>query len=174
MTYDQARTGEPLVAAPPLRPATADPAPKLFHLTEWEQRRGVSLPGSTARLLRQAYSPQIAVAPSWEDRSLYDLEVHGYVGAISLPDAHLLLRPKVPLNTVVHMLATVDSLPELADETNLFAETDLTNLMARWFLDLATPLVEWHLLRRYRAVEEDSLFVRGQIQVAPSTLNQLV
>lgn len=142
--------------------------PTLLRLTEWEQRPAVHMSVAAVSELRRSYAKQIDLTPSWDAPGTFDLTARGYIGAIALDGLQIVLEPKVPLNTAVHMLAVLGDVPPLAERVAPIGTSGLTDLVARWFVGVAGPLVERKLLRRYQTHQEETLFVRGQIDVVGS------
>lgn len=137
-------------------------------LTEWETVKGVPLSTDAVATLRQRHAQVLSVLPSWETPGTYDVSARGFVGAVGLPDGYLVLQPKVPVNTAVYMLARARALPPLDEHLPPTALSSLTAAIAHWFLELASPLVERSLLRRYRLREEESTFIRGKVDIVAS------
>lgn len=100
----------------------------------------------------------------------YEVVVYNAVGVIGLPDLQLVVEPKIPMRHLLHLLASSSELPakstseivSVGDDTNLF------ELVARWFLEAAEKLLRHGLDRDYQRQIADLAVVRGRVDLLPT------
>ncbi|MGZ6607695.1 MAG: 5-methylcytosine restriction system specificity protein McrC, partial [Solirubrobacteraceae bacterium] len=136
-----------------------------IELAEYETKR-VSITRTDAALLRSLAGRRLGVQPT-EESGCYELTAGSHVGTIRLPTTHLIVRPKVSMANLFHLLEA-DGDPLTVGKELVAYETDADLLPA--FASVYTHLQERTLARglrhEYQEREELLVGVRGRFDVA--------
>ena len=129
--------------------------PEAVHLDENQLRE----------LTSNAHSGYIDVIPSSDVDRRYFLKASSYVGAVNIGDLAIIVRPKVPIDRVMFMIAyAMDPKNWRRDSFELDQDEDFIEAVALAFAHRTRQAIHRGLLRGYRA-EEDALHeVRGRIR----------
>lgn len=104
----------------------------------------------------------IAVSPRGDGK--YAVTVRDAIGLISVGDLQIEVRPKIPLNHVVFLLARSGTLPRLdSGRVGAAKNTSLWQLVARWFVEHAERVVRRDLIRDYCEVQRSEPVVKGRL-----------
>lgn len=99
-------------------------------------------------------------------RGRYRLTPTGHVGTIVAPDARLVIRPKVPVPDLFHLLDPTDPLPTVEDATAVAPGTEALNFLAGRLAHLLAERVAAGLHRAYAERAEQGPFLQGRLDVA--------
>lgn len=134
-----------------------------YELAEYATLRNVPFERSELASLR-AIAPSIAVSPSVERADAYDLTPGSYVGAVSLEDIALTIRPKFPMRNVFFLISyATDPRGWRDDDFDFDRDSLLVDTMARGFLRNVRRSIRRGLLHGYLSVEEALKTIRGRI-----------
>jgi 5-methylcytosine-specific restriction enzyme subunit McrC len=104
-------------------------------------------------------------------RDLYCLTPAGHVGTIVAPYCRLLIRPKIPVRNLFHLLDSTGPLPLTLDRTTAVAGTDLLDFLAGQLARLLTERAARGLHRAYIERSLHSSFVQGRLDL-PAQLRE--
>jgi hypothetical protein len=100
---------------------------------------------------------------------LYNVSVSNCVGAVGLGDLQLVVRPKVPLDHFLYLLAASGDIPRMADSrTDLGSDVGFFDLVVMWFVTAAERLIRFDPIRDYERKQQDLTVARGTIRLAPT------
>ncbi len=100
----------------------------------------------------------------------YDVVVYNAVGVIGLPDLQMVVRPKIPMKHLLYLLASSSELPAKSAQevVSVGNDTNLFELVARWFLDATENLLRLGIDRDYERKTADLAVVRGRVDLVPT------
>lgn len=131
-------------------------------LGEYETRT-FALTKRQAQALRDAEGSRLRVGLGATEGT-YEITADSYVGAVVTPDVSVLIRPKVPLHNLFHLLGVAP--PTLGNQLFNFAvDRDLLVIMAAVFAHAVDHATMRGVLHGYRHTEERLLSPRGRIDV---------
>jgi 5-methylcytosine-specific restriction enzyme subunit McrC len=140
-----------------------------FRLTERTTAECRLTPDDVDFLL-EAHRAHIRIVPT-RQRDLYRLTPTGHVGTIVAPHCRLLIRPKIPLRNLFHLLDPAGPVPVSEDRTATVPGADLLDFLAG---QLARLLAERAARGLHRAYVERSLhgaFLQGRLDL-PAQLRE--
>ncbi len=127
----------------------------------------VRLDGDQLReLTNNAHGEYIDLMPSPDVERGYFLKASHYIGAVSLGDLAVIVRPKVPIDRVMFLITyAMDPRNWRNDSFQLGQDEDFIEAMALAFAHRTRQSIHRGLLRGYRG-EEDALYeIRGSIRL---------
>lgn len=131
-------------------------------LSEYESR-SFTLTDRQAQALRDAEGSKLRVGLG-PTPGTYEITADSHVGAVVTSEVSVLIRPKVPLHNLFHMLGVAP--PAYGDEQFDFAvDRDLLVIMASVFAHSVDRATMRGVLRGYRHTEERLLSPRGRIDI---------
>ncbi|MGB6059668.1 MAG: hypothetical protein WBF71_15545, partial [Microthrixaceae bacterium] len=131
-------------------------------LGEYETRT-FALTKRQAQALRDSDGSRLRVGLGATDGT-YEISADSYVGTVVTPEVSVLIRPKVPLHNLFHLLGVAP--PTLAGQQFNFAvDRDLLVIMASVFAHSVDRATMRGVLRGYRHTEERLLSPRGRIDI---------
>lgn len=161
-------TAEEDVGAPSVPEGEADAAtpsaPRSLVLEEYKTRRSVSLSPEEVRELRRLQG-KLDVRPSLDGG--FDVTATSWIGNVRVGTLSLTIRPKVPIQRVLFLLAyTLD--PRAWRDTDFDYEerVDLLEAIAPGFVAFVRRALTRRLLRGYRSRSASLQTVRGRIRFA--------
>jgi 5-methylcytosine-specific restriction enzyme subunit McrC len=107
----------------------------------------------------------IDVAPTREP-GCYRLTPRGHVGTIVAPDCRFVVRPKIPLKSLCHLLDLTVPLPAADDETATAPGTELLDLLAVRLAVLMHERAAFGLHRAYIEQAVHGPFLQGRLDIA--------
>ncbi|MCY4455502.1 MAG: hypothetical protein OXC56_04220 [Chloroflexi bacterium] len=134
-----------------------------LELREWQERR-VDRPLDAAQLdaLRAA---QIVVTPHGDDS--YTLRPSSHIGIVTTGDLSVVVRPKVPMDRVMFVLAyTLGIWDWVRDDAALAGDSDVLDAIVPAFVHHTERAIRRGLRQDYRVEEEALHAVRGRIAFA--------
>lgn len=126
--------------------------------------REVRLAAADVAHLLASHRPHLEVAPPGR-RGLYRLTPAGYVGTILCPRSRLVIRPKVPLPNLCHLLDPKCVSPAASDQTTKVGAADLLDLLAAQLARLMEERVAAGLHRAYAEQTTQGPFLQGRLDV---------
>ncbi|MGB1251714.1 MAG: McrC family protein [Candidatus Promineifilaceae bacterium] len=133
-----------------------------------------ALSHAEARHLQTQYATQLAVQWLFE-REQWQLSAKGWVGAISLGRDELLIRPKIPLANLYHLLEVADNLP-LRYFSQITHGASISDFYERLAAQLAKRILRRVQVGLFQAHQSKSArlpYVRGRLAVAKMRPGQL-
>ncbi len=132
-------------------------------LSEYEpQSVNVPLDKGQLRTLAEAH---IVVAPSTTEGETYTLTPSSYIGALSVGDLAVLVRPKVPIDRVMFLVAyALDPQDWRKYPFGLQPEADVLEAIIPAFVHHTRQAIKRGLLRSYKREEDALPTVRGRIR----------
>lgn len=131
-------------------------------LGEYETRT-FELTKRQAQALRDAEGSRLRVGLGAADGT-YEITADSYVGAVVMPEVSVLIRPKVPLHNLFHLLGVAPPTPG-TQQFNFAVDRDLLVIMASVFAHAVDRATMRGVLRGYRHTEERLLSPRGRIDI---------
>jgi 5-methylcytosine-specific restriction enzyme subunit McrC len=116
-------------------------------------------------LLLANHRPHVEVVPTCR-RGCYRLTPTGYVGTIVLPTRRLVIRPKIPLANLFHLLDPHHPPPIIDDRADTVAGTEALDFLAARLATLLAERTAVGLHRGYAERAERGVFLQGRIDVA--------
>lgn len=133
----------------------------MIQLHEYERASGVA--PEAAQVLQDRFRCQIALTDTSGHR--YNVEARQYVGAVVDGDTTVIVRPKLPIQRVLFLLAhSVD--PTWADDAALAEADSLTEGVVTLFAVACDRAMRNGILRGYRDHRERLHTVRGRVDFA--------
>ena len=133
-------------------------------LEEHRTRRGVPLGAEQASALRRAAGSAVELSPS-EWPGCYDLTAGSFVGTIALPEFSILVRPKLPIDRVLFLIAYAMDRGQWRDRAFDFAAADdLLESIVPAFVRHVQRAMRHGLICGYRTVDDSLNTVRGRIR----------
>lgn len=138
---------------------------ELLTLTEYQTRSGVRLEPSQRDALH-GLVPSLAISPTPGREGFYDLMPGSHIGALSLPDLTVEIRPKIPIDRLLFLVSyAMDPKAWRALPFDFTARASLVEAIVPSFVHQVSRAFRRGLLQGYRS-EEDSLpGVRGRIRL---------
>lgn len=131
-------------------------------LNEYETR-SFALTRRQAQALRDAPASRLRIGLGADD-GIYEVTADSYVGAVVTPEVSVLIRPKVPLHNLFHLLGVAP--PDFGEDRFRFAtDRDLLVIMASVFAYEVDRATMRGVLRGYLHTEERLLSPRGRIDL---------
>jgi len=116
-------------------------------------------------LLLTDHRRHIEVVPA-QRRSRYRLTPTGHVGTILLPTRRLVIRPKIPLANLFHLLDPDYPPPIIDDRADTVPGTEALDFLASRLAQLLTERIAAGLHRGYAERAERGPFLQGRLDVA--------
>lgn len=136
--------------------------PRELDLREWETRRGVALSTDVAARLT-ALAPRLEVRPALTGG--FDLTATSWIGNVAIDDLSITIHPKVPVSTVLFLIAYSIDPEDWHDLDFQFDQEDLLlEAMAPGFITLTRHALARGLRRDYRHREDALQAVKGRIR----------
>jgi 5-methylcytosine-specific restriction enzyme subunit McrC len=110
-------------------------------------------------------SATIDLAPT-HTRGVYRLTPRGYAGVIVGPRARFVIRPKLPLKDLFHLIDADSRLVLFDDRTDAALNTELIDLLALHLADLLAAQARTGLHHGYVENHEVQTFLQGRLDVA--------
>jgi 5-methylcytosine-specific restriction enzyme subunit McrC len=99
-------------------------------------------------------------------RGRYRLTPLGHVGVILTPNRRLVIRPKLPVRDLFHLLGRGAELPAVEDHAAAEPGWELLDLLALHLARLLEERARAGLLRSYRERDEELPFLQGRLDLA--------
>jgi 5-methylcytosine-specific restriction enzyme subunit McrC len=138
--------------------------PRTVLLRE-RQPRDCRLSRADVDLLLADHRPHIEVVPTHR-RGRYCLTPTGHVGTIVLPTRRLVIRPKIPLANLFHLLDPTSPPPVIDDRAETVVGTEALDFLARRLAQLLAERAAAGLHRGYAERAERGTFLQGRLDVA--------
>lgn len=116
-------------------------------------------------LLLAEHHPHVEVVPTTR-RGRYRLTPTGHVGTIVLPTRRLVIRPKIPLANLFHLLDPANPPPVIDDRAETVLGTEALNFLAGRLARLLAERTAAGLHRGYAERSERGAFLQGRLDVA--------
>ncbi len=127
--------------------------------------RECRLSRADVRLLLAAHRPHVEVVPTHRP-GRYRLTAIGHVGTILLPTRRLVVRPKIPLANLFHLLDPSSPPPVIDDPAEAVAGTAALDFLAGRLAALLAERAAAGLHRGYAERVERGPFLQGRLDVA--------
>ena len=115
--------------------------------------------------LRALTAAHIEVTPSPDVEGAYSLKPSSYIGAVNIGDLAVVVRPKVPIDRVMFLIAyAMDPKHRFRESINLSRDDDILEAVALAFAHRTRQAIQRGLLQGYRREEEALNTVRGRIR----------
>ena len=125
--------------------------------------RNVSLDKDQRRALTA--DARIEVLPSPEEEGTYRLRPSSYIGALNMGELAVFVRPKVPIDRVMFLIAyAMDPRNWRKDSVDLARDQDVLESIALAFAHRTRQAIQRGLLQGYRGDEDALNTVRGRIR----------
>jgi 5-methylcytosine-specific restriction enzyme subunit McrC len=142
----------------------AEPMRRLT-LTEYQTTEGVPLSQDECDILRQL-APSVGVTPSLGRAGFYDLTPSSWIGAITLSDLAIQIRPKVPISRVLFLISyALDPKHWRQTGFDFTEEESLVEAIIPGFVFQLHRALDRGILRSYRPEEASLMTVRGRIRM---------
>jgi 5-methylcytosine-specific restriction enzyme subunit McrC len=144
----------------------ADRAPtslRTLALTEWRPRDCRLTPADVEFLLAE-HRPHLELLPTGR-RGRYRLTPGGYAGVIVAPHCRLVIRPKVPLQSLFYLLDPLAPLPLVEDHTTADPGTAALAFLAARLAQLVEQRAAAGLQRGYAERTEQGPFLQGRLDL---------
>jgi 5-methylcytosine-specific restriction enzyme subunit McrC len=140
---------------------SADP---IITLREYEEKP-VSLSTEAVRALRRLPPGRLSVGPT-DLAGTWNVKATSYVGTVTVPGCRIIVRPKVPIANVFHMLEAGGKSLDL-DTSSFDYETasDLTSAFGTFYARVLERIVSRGLPRRYIPCEDRLFGIRGRVDL---------
>ena len=116
-------------------------------------------------LTSDVHGAHIGVTPSPDDAGEYVLRASSYVGAVNVGDLAVVVRPKIPIDRVMFLIAyAMDPSNWRRDPFELARDEDVLEAIALAFAHRTRQAIRRGLLRGYRREEDALNTVRGRIR----------
>lgn len=113
----------------------------------------------------------IAVQPTAR-RGRWRVRVNDAVGAVSVGELHLTVRPKIPEEHFLGLLSRAGAVPRLDRSSALHPRgTDLWELLANWYLAAVEDVLRADLARDYRSARAERPHVAGRVDFVRTAMN---
>src|ERR1039458_4818699 len=100
----------------------------------------------------------------------WSVTVDNAVGTVSAGGVQLIIRPKILQTHLLHLFAKAGSWPRMDESlAPLSIDSDLVDLVVRWYLSAVERLLRGDLMRDYRETRDDLEAVRGRIDAIGTT-----
>lgn len=149
--------------SPPSKARVGVGSRRSLELREHSEVSSVHITPEEARLLSRS-GAGLSLAPAGPDT--YDLRASHHVGTVELDALRVVIRPKVGVRRLMHLLGFAPDLARFGSAGQLDDTTDLLDAMADLYceaLDRATGLGP---ISGYRPVHDDLAHVRGRIDAS--------
>lgn len=147
-----------------LSPLQTVPQRRTLVLTERTPRH-VRLSAADVDALLAGHRNHIEIVPTGR-AGCYRLTPGGYAGVIVTPTRRLVLRPKIPLRSLLHLLAPDTVPPSVDDATHAVAGDAALNFLAGCLAQRMTERAAAGLHRAYRERGESGPYLQGRLDVA--------
>ena len=141
------------------------PSPKRTNFLTERAAAEVQLTVADVNSLLASPNSRIEVQPT-EGRGRYRLTPRGVVGTLVLPSCRLVIRPKVPLDSFLHLLDPLAVWSTQRDQVVAEPEGDLLNFLGGQLARLLEERSAAGLRRDYRERAECSPILQGRLDVA--------
>ena len=95
-----------------------------------------------------------------------EITVHNAIGVVGVGDRRIVVRPKIDLPHVCHLLARGEILPSfIPSEIAIAPASDLLELIARWFVAACERLLRLGIVRDYEETSDDVTAILGRLEV---------
>jgi 5-methylcytosine-specific restriction enzyme subunit McrC len=135
---------------------------RLIQLREWEPT-ALEL-GPEELLELQSAGADLLIQPASPGR--YSVQARSTVGSVRTARLRILIKPKLEIDRVFHLLATTRRIRFLRSATELSEHDDLTDGFVAVFLNMVQQRLRRGLLKGYRVAEESLHGIRGRIRMA--------
>lgn len=129
------------------------------------QPRDCRLSSADVRYLLERHSHHLHLAPTGR-RRIYQLTPAGHVGVIAAPDTRLVLRPKIPLQSLFFLLDPTAAIMLPSDETMPVPGSEAINFLAGRLAQLLEERAAAGLHHGYAERAESGPFLQGRLDVA--------
>lgn len=152
--------------------------PNRVALTEYRTSQ-IKLAAEDVQEIRARLSKHITLTPSVID-GLWDINPNQFVGVVRLPSGKTLdLLPKVPLYTVMWMIAEVERLEgidfnRLERQANIATFDDILEPIASAFVESVENLIDRGLYRTYIEQDDNLNAIRGRIDFPRDVVQNVV
>lgn len=134
-------------------------------LREYQRQDNMSLGSEACEVLRTVF--KATVQSSLVTPGNVDIELADVVGTATAGDDVIVVQPKLPISQVLFMLAyAADPTTWRSDTAELGTYEDVTAGITGLFAQLAEQALRQGVLHGYHEVEDDSVPVRGRIDLA--------
>jgi 5-methylcytosine-specific restriction enzyme subunit McrC len=140
------------------------PLPRTIFLRERVPRE-CRLLRSDADLLLADHRPHVEVVPT-HHRGRYRLTPTGHVGTIVLPTRRLVIRPKIPLANLFHLLDPASPPPATDDRAEIIPGSEALDFLAGRLAVLLGERAAAGLHHSYAERSERGPFLQGRLDVA--------
>lgn len=135
-----------------------------IQLQEWSEIADLELSFEEIDALRRVAGSALSISPG-SRRDLWNLKATSYVGAIRVGDLAVLIRPKVPLENLFHMLSAGQTDLDFGTSLVGFEEDELLPALAIFFERLVADTLKRGVLKSYRQHNEMLVTLRGRIDL---------
>jgi 5-methylcytosine-specific restriction enzyme subunit McrC len=139
-------------------------SPRTIFLRERVPRE-CRLSRGDADLLLAEHRPHVEVVPT-QRRGRYRLTPTGHVGTVVLPTCRLVIRPKIPLANLFHLLDPTGPPPVIDDRTDTVPGTEALDFLAGQLARLLAERAAAGLHRGYAERSGRGAFLQGRLDVA--------
>ena len=140
-----------------------------IQLREWEPAE-IEFSAEDALALNTGPG-EIKVSPVNGDT--YRVEPSHWVGSLALADADIVVRPKVGVQRLFHLLSYSPRLRFRAPDVPLDEDEGITEAIVRAFLTQVVTALRRGPLMSYRAIDDALPTVRGRVRVARSGASKI-
>jgi 5-methylcytosine-specific restriction enzyme subunit McrC len=127
--------------------------------------RECRLPRADAEFLLTNHRPHIEIVPTHR-RGRYRMTPTGHVGSIILPTLRLVIRPKIPLANLFHLLDPDNPPPITEDRADTISGSEALDFLAARLAQLLTERTVAGLHRGYAERSERGPFLHGRLDVS--------
>ena len=137
----------------------------VITLREWTTTT-IPLTSRTARALAAHPDARITVAPA-ADEGAWEVRASSMVGVIAAGDTTVVIEPKIPMESVLTLMAaTPPSEKWLTEEAGLGESPDLLRVVVHAYITALDRALSRGMRREYREEREELVGIRGRIDIA--------
>jgi 5-methylcytosine-specific restriction enzyme subunit McrC len=136
---------------------------RLISLREWAPPTTLDLDAEELAELQSA-GADLVIRPASPGH--YSVQATSTVGSVRTPRLHLLIRPKLGIERVFHLLAMARRIRFLRSAAELGEHDQLTDGFIAVYLNMVQQRLRRGLLKGYRVAEESLHGIRGRVRMA--------
>jgi 5-methylcytosine-specific restriction enzyme subunit McrC len=144
-----------------------------IDLYEWVTKPDVPLDPEEVAVLRR-YVPTVRISPVADKPECYDLTPDQHIGAVTVGDLSIVIRPKLHIERVLFLISHAIGSPDVVwPPIDLGGRANLVEAIVPGFVHQVRTVLRRGLLQGYRPTDESLLTVRGRIRVADQMRRRL-
>jgi 5-methylcytosine-specific restriction enzyme subunit McrC len=135
--------------------------PRYLRLRERSVEQGIRLSADEVRVLRAAGAGLTVIATGTS--GTFDVVTSSSVGSVVGPTFRMVIEPKVPIRSVLHLMQAYSRMPRFSDDVKVAENVDLLSAMQAIYGQALGRAMELGLVTGYREVSDALDSPRGRI-----------